>query len=281
MSLSDQKPKFHHLQRYGAQTLLTAVTVLICACTRAPSLHSDSARPDSLSIHICSAPPCDHIDIFVFADTLTRPLEYHQRFRNPTFLRIPAGKGDKLVVALANVQGSFGALPERYSTMEHLTMKYADEDPKAPLQAGLCNAEAGKMAELDIQPLLCSISIGRISLDEDAPLEDAVVQLVNVNAQAEVLRSDGFHPSTTLDSPEGLRHPLMMLQEIPFDIGSRPQDAGITLWCYPNEDEDAPGGRCTALRICGRLRGETKEYRIPLGPVRRGTNRKLDIELKK
>ena len=281
MSLSDQKPKFHHLQRYGVRTLLTAVTVLICACTRAPSLHSVTPKTDSLSVHICATLPYDNVDIFVFADTLTRPLEDHQRLGSATFLKLPAGKGDKLVVALANVQGSFGSLPERYATMEHLTMKYADEDPQAPLQAGLCSAEAGKMAELNIRPLLCPITIGRISLDEDAPLEDAVVQLVNVNSQAEILRSDGFHPSSTLDSPEGLRKPLMMLQEIPFHIGSSPQDAGITLWCYPNEDEDAPGGRCTALRICGRLRGEAKEYRIPLGPVRRGTNHKLDIELNK
>ncbi len=280
MSLSDQKPKFHHLQRYGAQTLLTAVTVLICACTRAPSLHSDTADTDSLTVHVCSAIPYNHIDIFVFADTLTRQLEFHRRLGSRTFINLPACKGDKLVVALANVQGSFGALPERYSTMERLTMDYADEDPAAPLQAGQCHAEAGKMTELDILPLLCPVSIGRISLDENAPLEEAVVQLLNVNERAEILRSDGFHPSATLDSPETLRHPHIMLQEFQFDIGSLPQDAGITLWCYPNEDEDGPGGRCTALRISGRLRGKTKEYLVPLGPVHRGKGLEVDIELK-
>ena len=72
----------------------------------------------------------------------------------------------------------------------------------------------------------------------------------------------------------------MMLQEFPFDIGKRPQDAGITLWCYPNEDKDGPGGRSTALRISGRIRDELKEYLIPLGPIRRGAGLEIDIELK-
>ena len=137
MLLSDLKPKFHHLQSNGARALLTAVTVLTCACTQAPSLHSDPSETDSLTIHICSALPYHHIDIFIFADTLTRPLESHMRAGSEPFLNLPAGRGDKLIVALADVRGSFGsALPERYSTMERLTMNYADEDPGAPLQAG-------------------------------------------------------------------------------------------------------------------------------------------------
>ena len=280
MLLSDLKPKFHHLQSNGAKALLTAVTVLTCACTQAPSLHSDFPVKDSLTIHICQALPYHHIDIFVFADTLTRQLEFYRRFGEEAFLKLPSDGGDKLVVALADVRGSFGALPDRYSTMERLTMRYADEDPEAPLQAGQGSAETGRTVELNILPLLCPVSIRSISIAADAPLCGAVVQLERVNASAEILRTDGFHPSATINSPAGLDFPMMMLREFQEDIASVPTPTGITLWCYPNEDGDGPGGGGTRLLVTGSLSGERKAWRIPLGKIRRGARLELDITLK-
>lgn len=273
--------RFENLQRNGACALITAVTVLICGCTQAPAPQRNNPGTDSLVLHINSPLPYAHLDLFIFEDTLSRALASHSRTGSATTLHIPAGGGYKLAVAVANARAEFHTLPASFEIMEKITMEYADEDPSAPLMAGYCPLQGGRTAELSILPLLCPITIGKISIEEHAPLEDAVVQLENVNARGEILRADGFHPAVTLDSPESLRHPLMMLQVFPFDIGNHTQDAGITLWCYPNEDEDGPGGRCTTLRISGRLRGETKEYRIPLGPIRRGTSRTLDIELKK
>ena len=49
---------------------------------------------------------------------------------------------------------------------------------------------------------------------------------------------------------------------------------------YPNEDDGGPGGRGTALLISGRQQGVEKEFHIPLGPVKRGAQINLDIELK-
>lgn len=269
------------MQSNGARALLTAVTVLTCACTQAPSLHSDTQEPDSLTVHICPALPFHHMDIFIFADTLTRPLESHLRAGNKQFLRIPASPGDKLVVGLADVRGSFGStLPDRYSTMERMTMEYADEDPGSPLQAGQGSGGTGRTVELDILPLLCPVSIRSISIAADAPLCGAVARLEKVNAEAQILRSDGFHPSRTIDGPDGLEFPMMMLQEFPEDIGSDPRPTGITLWCYPNEDDDGPGGGGTNLLISGTLAGERKVWRIPLGKIRRGARLELDITLK-
>ena len=281
MLLSDHKPEFHHLQSNGAKSLLTAVMVLICACTQAPSLHSDPSKTDSLTIHICSALPYHHIDIFIFADTLTRLLESHTRVGSDPFLKLPAGRGDKLIVALADVRGSFGStLPERYSTMERLTMNYADEDPGAPLQAGQGSGGTGRTVELNILPLLCPVSIRSISIAADAPLCGAVAQLERVNASAEILRMDGFHPGSTIDSPAGLANPLMMLRELPEDIGSNPMPTDIILWCYPNEDDDGPGGGCTRLLVTGTVGGNRMAWRIPLGKIRRGARPELDITLK-
>ena len=276
----DLSHRFIHLQGYGACTLFTAVVVLICACTQAPSLHSGSTETDSLSLHINSPTPYGHLDLFIYADTLTRALQTHMRTGSGTTLHIPAGDGSRIAVAIANARAEFSSFPATFDTMEKITMEYADEDPDSPLLAGSCPLQGGRTAEMDILPLLCPVSIGKISIEADAPLEDAVVQLVSANARAEILRTDGFHPSIVLDSPERLRHPLMMLREFPFDIGSRPQESGITLWCYPNEDDGGPGGRGTALLISGRQQGVEKEFHIPLGPVKRGAQINLDIELK-
>ena len=272
--------RFKHLQSNGACSLITAVTVLVCGCTQAPSLLSNGTSADSLVLHISSPLPWKHLDLFIYADTLTRALESHTRLGSAGSIRIPAGKSYRLAFALANSRREFKSFPASFGVVEKLTMDYKDEDPSAPMLAGYCHLQDGRTAELEILPLLCPVHVGSISLKADAPLKDPVLRLVRVNARAEVLRKDGFHPSSTLDSPAGLDYPLMMLQELPFDIGSQPQEADLTLWCYPNEDEDGPGGGGTSLIVSGLLGGERREYRIPLGPVGRGAAINLNIELK-
>ena len=229
------------MQSYGARVLFTAVMVLNCTCTKAPSLQNHSKEQDTLAIHINSSLPYNHIDVFVFSDTLTRPLESHIRAGNSRFLKVPSEKGDKTVVALADVHGVFdGALPEKFSTMENLSMDYADENPEAPLQGGLCSTGNGETAELEIQPLLCPVVIQSICIEADAPLINATVKLERVN-----------------------------------------QEPGITLFCYPNEDDDGPGGGGTVLKITGTLAGQEENFRIPLGRIQRGAKLVLDIALKK
>ena len=272
--------RFKYLQSNGACKLFTAVMVLICACTQAPSLQSNSETADSLALHINSPMPWKHLDLFIYSDSLTLPLLSHTRAGSGNTLHIPASGGYRLAFALANSRREFKTFPENFGIVEKLTVEYKDEDPSTPLLAGYCHLQEGRTAELEILPLLCPVHIGNISLKADAPLKDPLLRLVQVNARAEVLRKDGFHPSSSLDSPAGLDFPLMMLRELPFDIGSKPQEADLTLWCYPNEDEEGPGGGGTALVVSGLLTGEAREYRIPLGPVKRGTAINLDIELK-
>lgn len=268
------------MQSNGARGLLTAVTVLSAACTRAPSLHSEYPVNDSITIHINSRKSYNYIDIFIYADTLTQPLESHKRFEGShCFIKMPSGGGDKIAVALANVRGDFKELPSSFEVMEKLTMNYASEDPSAPLQSGYGFTEAGATLELEVAPLLCPVRIKSVCYLSDAPLTDAIIQLEGVSSQAEIFRSNGFHPSQTLNSPGILEFPFMMLQDLPSVIGSSPQRTDITLYCYPNEDADGLSGG-TALRINGMSSGKEKSFRIPLGPVRRGHEPQLDIELK-
>ena len=274
--------KFEHLQSNGVQALLTAVTVLICACTRAPSLQNHPAIADSLLIHINSTLPYDHLDILVYKDTLTQPLESHFRFGSGINLRIPCHPGSKIVAAIADIDGELaeGLVPDRFSTLEQLSMNYADENPYAPLQSGYVTIDGKRRCELALSPLLCTIEIGEISIDGDYPLLDPVAGLTGVSASADIFRYDGFHPSYTLDGPETLRYPMMMLTEIPFDIGNTPREAGIRLYCYPNEDEYSPGGSGTSIIVSGIIEEGFKQFDIPLGPLRRGGFLEKDIILK-
>jgi len=96
-----------------------------------------------------------------------------------------------------------------------------------------------------------------------------------VNAIAQIFRHDGFHPSITLDDPSSLSHPMMMLQVLPFDIGSSPQKAGISLWCYPNENSMSP----SILRITGWLSAELVSYDAALPQLGRGSRIMIDIRI--
>ena len=273
--------KFNHLQSSGAGVLFTAVTVLICACcSQAPPLQNHPAGKDSLIIHINSRLPYEHLDLFIYSDSLTQALETHIRSRNAGILRLEMPCGGKIITAIADLQGSFSEdnLPQQFSVMEHLTMYYADENPEHPLQSGYCHAYAGTHVELAITPLLCPVIIRSICMRGDTPLLKPVIQLENVNENALILQADGFHPASVMSEPEALKHPFMMIRELPFDIGSSPQEADMTLWCYPNEEESQ--WKCTTLSVSGFMHGELHRFSIPLGRILRGSSTVLDIDLK-
>ena len=263
------------LQMPGVCCLLTAVTVLSAAsCNKAPGLQS------GITVHINSEIEYNSLDIFVYSDTFTMPLETHRRVEKEKFIIIPAGEGDKTVVALANVPGTFidGALSS-YSEAENLAMRYSMDNPETPLLSGSSQTTAGALCELRLLPLLCPVEIGRLSIVGGFPLEYPVLRLENVNEQARVLQTDGFHPVSTISSPESLLYPLMMVRPLPFDLGNSPQESGVTLWCYPDETVPGPGGEGTVLVISGELHGAHREYRKSLGKIRRGSSLHLDITL--
>lgn len=265
------------LQMPGVCSLLTAVMVLSAAsCNKAPGLQS------GITVHINCDISYSTIDIFVYSDTLTRQLESRLRYGGETFLHIPANDGDKILAAFANVPGAFieGALAN-YAEAEQLTMRYCLDNPDSPLLSGSAQvyASPGARCELKLLPLLCPITIGKISIEGDAPLEDPVLRLENVNEQARVLQTDGFHPVSTVSSAESLLYPLMMVRPLTFDLGNTPRESGVTLWCYPDETVPGPGGEGTVLVVSGELNGTHKEYRKPLGKIRRGSRLHLDLAL--
>lgn len=266
----------------GACVLFTAVTVLnVASCNRDPGLQS-MKHPQETTVHINCPYPYGHIDVFIYSDTLSRPLQSHMRLAGKKFFAIDADGGDKLIAAIANVEGEFreNALAT-FAQIEGITASYSTENPDAPLLSGYTSARAaaGSTCELTLLPLLCPVETGRISISGDAALTDPVISLEGVNGQARLMQSEGFHPTSTLESARSLRYPQMMERPLDFDVGNSPRETGVTLWCYPNETGDGPAGGGTVLIVSGMLRGQDTSFRIPLGIIRRGTKVSLDISL--
>lgn len=163
-----------------------------------------------------------------------------------------------------------------FDRLESIGMPFAREDPEFPVMSGLCSLEAyAGRAEINLSPLLCSIEVLSIESSLGHLMEDPVLFLCGVNAEAGIFRSDGFHPSQTLDSPESLEHPGMMVCEIPAGLGRNVLETNLQLHCYPNDDA-FPG---TQAGICGTTGGELKEWRTELGNISRGELRKYRLHL--
>ena len=264
----------------GACILLTAATVLGGAsCSKAPGVQGALPQADSLTVLLSSPLPYRVVDLFVFEDRLTRRLESHTRLGNATSARISTVPGDKAVIALANVRQEFARLPQSYDELEKTGMWYRNEISEAPLMTGTAVCEATDSCRISLIPILCSVRIESIRFEADAPLKGPVAYLQNVNAYCDLLKQDGFFPSQTLDVPDGLTDPMMMVQALPKDIGSTVQHPGTTLWCYPNESGDGPGTGPTRLCISGMHEGSRRTFSFPLKPMRRGDSIELQIEL--
>ncbi len=279
-SLLSRPAKSFSLHMPGVCLLLTAAVVLSgVRCSKTPGLQGSVPAVDTLTVLTRAPLPCGVLDIFVFEDTLTRKLEKYERLLNATAARLPLSRGDKVIVALANAQGEFARLPQTFDELEKVGMRYAAERMETPLMSGMAVCSGGDSCCVELTPLLCSVRIESICFEADAPLKGPVAYLENVSAYCELLRQDGFYPSETIDRPDGLQDPMMMVQPLPKDIGSTEQHPGTTLWCYPNESPDGPGTGPTRLCISGLLAGERRVFSFALKPLRRGDSVGMQIVL--
>ena len=244
------------------------------ACSKGPAAFIASA-PDSTRVHISCPFPAEHIDLFLYSDAGTRPLLHYRRVRE-NMPRIPCPEEDGILVAIANLPGEPRTDALRvFDNIEHISMPYAREDPAKPIMSGVCVPDAGAaITELQLKPMLCCVHIVGIDARLDFLLEAPALFLSDVAAEAEILQNDGFHPPRTLQSPDGLEHPEMMLQAVPSELGRNSVQVDIRLWCYPNEDELRP----TTLCLSGLHAGGPLEFPCSLGPLRRGDTRKLKLE---
>ena len=264
---------------------LIAAAVTVPACSTG-NLHPGTAPAGStsfcenaLSILISAPGGVRSLDIFIYRDTLTRPLECHQRLEGPMpdTITPDSRPGERLLVAVANSPAPFRieAL-QRYDSAEQLEMYYRMEDPDYPLMSATCSFSEGPV-KLELSPLLCRVNIFHIANFTGKALNNVRVQLKGVNSHIQILRSDGFRTVETEDNPATLACPEMMLRQIPGLIGDELSTPKLTLFCYPFDGE---GPSSTTLVLSASTNGELREWTFPVPPLKRGGSAEMALTLR-
>lgn len=255
---------------------------LLGSCQRepVPDLPDEDPEPapviDSVLTHVgilADGQPVRKLDLFIYDAEGLRQLERHiERDDCPDTLDIPTLPGDKLVVGIANSPRRFNQKAlERYDAMELLRFDFADDDPACPI-LGASACTDGQSAEITLRPLLCRITLAKISntMDGYELLEDPRIRLRDLPASAEVLREEEFRPAELIDAGEWTR--------LPCDVGFFSQEPGISLWCYPNDTpETVLGVPRPALEFECSIRGVSCRFEVPLPPLPRGCSKEVEL----
>lgn len=264
---------------------LIAAAVTVPACSNG-NLHPGTApagseTPVSGTFSLCFDAPggVRSLDLFIYRDTLTRPLECHQRLEGPMpdTITLDSRPGERLLVAVANSPAPFRieAL-QRCDGAEQLEMYYRMEDPDFPLMSAVCSFSEGPV-KLTLSPLLCRVNIYHIVNFTGQALNNARVQLKGINSHVQMLRSDGFRTIETEDNPSSLSHPEMMLCRIPGEIGEELSTPELTLLCYPFDGE---GPNITSLLFTATANGELREWTFPVPSLKRGGSAEMALTLR-
>ena len=261
----------------GAAALAATVT----ACAREYSIpQSVTQKQDSLEISFGAPYPIRSLDVFIYRDSLNRPLESHHRLAGAPSIKIPSHKGGRIVLAVANSPAPFRteALGV-FDSAELLTMRYRDENPLFPLMSACLRCE-GDRTSLDLKPLLCPVRILSINNFSGSLLEEPVLTLSRINGSAEMLRADGFLPSFTINSPAEVAHPEMMRARLGTDIGAGTVYPQITLYTYPQDAESAFGGDGAILTLSAFANGQMRTFRFPLPLAGRGETVLMNLNIR-
>lgn len=256
---------------------------LIAAAVTVPGCSSENPRlrtvPAGKGLIVESPGGVRSLDLFIYRDTLTRPLESHLRLDAPVpeSIRMDSRPGDRLLVAIANSPAPFmlEAL-QRYESAELLEMYYRLEDPNYPLMSTVCSFSESPV-KLELSPLLCRINIFHIANFTGMALSGAKIQLKGVNSHVQMLRNDGFRTIETEDNPGALAHPEMMLRQIQGEIGEELSAPDLTLFCYPFNGE---GPSSTTLALSATANGEQREWSFSVPPLKRGGCAEMSLTLR-
>ena len=186
---------------------------------------------DTLSLSLCLSSPggIRVLDVFVFRDTLTFPLESHVRLSGtvPRTILIPSDPGDRIAAVIANSPKPFNIQNIRsLENLEQAEMYYRDDDPAFPCMSAV-ESISGNHHAAQLSALLCKVEIVEINKSEEGCFEDQHLSLKGVNSHVQVLRFDGFATVETEESPSAMAHPEMITCRL------APTQTSAVLWCYP------------------------------------------------
>ena len=260
-----------------------AAAATVPACVRECPAASFPAPETADSLLVCLNFPGSAavrtVDIFIWRDTLDRPLSAHARTACTGAFKMPDPGGGCIAAAIANcpAENNTAALA-RYESAELMTMLYRDEDPEFPLLSAVARSD-GDTAVLSLRPLLCTVKLRSVSNLTGKLLRGPSVSLSHVNASAEILRSSGFRSASTVDTPAGIAHPEMMRARFPSDIGEGTVFPAITLYTYPNDAPPGLGCVPAELVFTATVDGRPYTYTTPLPGCGRGETVNAQITL--
>lgn len=193
--------------------------------------------------------------------------------------KLPSSRGSKIIIAIANSPYEFNLKAlQSFDSAELLTMYYRDENPQFPLMSAISFSDENSIS-LNLKALLCPVKVLSISNSTDKLLSHPRLSLRKINASAEMLRSDGFRPSITIDSPAEISHPQMMLSQLPFDLGYDTCHPMTTLYCYPQDAETSLGTPRTEIVLSAEVDGSTQQYATPLPKAGRGETIVINLNI--
>ena len=219
------------------------------------------------------------LDLFVFDNDEIRRLDSYTRsfVYSPEVIQVPSASGDKIVVAIANRSFPDGFVTgiHCYDDLRHAVAELTEDHPSWPVMSGetAFTAGQGHSCRLTLEPLMSAVEV-RSLRSRGFRLSKVKVYLTGISNRAELLRTEGFLPSETLNGDGLSENDLGRLaysgMVYRFLGDGTPSGEGATygstsLYCYPNEaEEESVGSPFTKLVVEGLLDGETRRYVIPV-----------------
>lgn len=253
--------------------MLQGAAATVPSCTRdGQTAVTETAGSDSFNLWVLLSDTPGGIrvlDLFIYRDTLTRPLESRVRLEAPLpdSIGLASRPGDRFLVSIANSPAPFNLAALRFmDAAEQIVMLYREEDPRRPLMSAV-ESFSGNRVKPQLSPLLCRAEILSINNLSGLTLMQPELRLLDVNASAQVLRHDGFSSIETVNSPEALAHPEMMRVPLGAGLGEGLWTAGATLFYYPFEDG---GPSQTRIILSGLADGSPREWSFEVPASTRG-----------
>lgn len=217
--------------------------------------------------------PAGRVDLFIYDAAGTQSLECHKVFTDiPDNIGIVTAEGEKIVVALANCPRAPGmASTGRYDSLGQLGYGFEEDDPDRPVMSGTVRTEGNK-CEIRLEAMMCTVELAAISntMDGYELVENPKIRLLNINGRANIMQTEDFYPTETIDHGDWVR--------LPHDIGYYTQYPGTLLHCYPNDASPKElGSYPTTLELSCRIKGVERTFRLPLSPF--GRNARILVEL--
>lgn len=227
-----------------------------------------------------AVPRIFRVDIFIYKDEELKTLETYERINIHRKYTVESSAGKKIIVALANVPGTFGLSSlQRFENLCQIEMDFNRDDPLRPVMSGILSVEApdsGKVCvELPLEPLMSRIIVERIdnSLGGYATADRPVLTLTGA-ATGLPLIPDGHLSAGQRGSrdesgiiPQG---DFSISIPLPSDIGPDGCQLWQSIYYYPPAD---------SLRLDFLVNGEKRSTSIALPAAKNNSTEIVSLEI--